>query len=79
MDKFHMEIRSKLSTMSPKRAILLIRGFDLPEEEERCLIECDVRRKSYTQVSELLHISPESVKRRRQRAFQKIADEMKEG
>ena len=74
MNDQHRAIRAILSAMAPRRAVACIQAFELPEDEERCLIECDVRRKSYAQVSELLHISPETVKRRRHRAYQKISD-----
>lgn len=60
--------------MSPKRAISYIQAFDLPPEEERFLVECDVRRKNYTQVAQEYNTSPEVIKRRRQRAYMKIAD-----
>lgn len=36
----------------------------------------DVRQLSYTQISEICHSSPETIKRRRQRAYAKIADEL---
>ena len=51
-----------------------IRSFELPEEEAESLIQCDVRRLSYIQAAEKLHISPEALKKRRRRAFSKIAD-----
>lgn len=76
MDSKHKAIRALLSTMAPKRALSYIRSFDLPEEEERYLIERDVRGKSYAQISLEFHISPESIKRRRQRAYRKIADQL---
>lgn len=79
MDESHRKLRKRLSIMSPKRAILFIREFDLPEDEERCLIECDVRGKSCIQVSDLLHISPEGVKRRKRKAYQKMTDGIEEG
>ena len=41
-----------------------------------CLVECDVYGKSYAQVSEQMHVSPEYVKKHRRRAFAKIADEI---
>lgn len=74
MDSTHRAIRTKLATMAPKRAVAYIQSFELPEEEAACLIECDVRRRSYVQAGERLHLSPESIKKRRRRAFAKIAD-----
>lgn len=65
-----------LGNMAPKRAIAYIKAQELPEDEEQCLIQCDVRKRSYAQVSALLHLSPEAVKRKRRAAFLKLADAM---
>lgn len=62
--------------MSPKRAISYIQSFELPTEEELFLVECDVRGKSYVQAADDNHTTPEVIKRRRQRAYAKIADEI---
>lgn len=62
--------------MAPKRAISYIKAFELPEEEEACLIERDVRKRSYIQISEAMNMSPETVKKRRHNAFAKIADQL---
>ena len=62
--------------MSPRRAIEYIQSFGLPAEEELFLLECDVRGKSYTQAADDNHTTPEVIKRRRQRAYAKIADEL---
>ena len=78
MDSQHKRIRAELSAMAPKRAVAYILSFDLPADEAACLIECDVRRKSYAQVCESLHLSPEAVNRCRRRADQKIADGQRE-
>lgn len=40
--------------MAPKRAVAYILSFELPADEAACIIECDVRRKSYAQVCEAL-------------------------
>lgn len=74
MDAQHREIRRRLSEMAPRRAVEYIRSFELPEEEEACLIQCDVRGRSYAQVCAQLHISPEAVKKRRRKAYAKLAD-----
>lgn len=74
MDTLHRALRAQLSAMAPARAIAYIKSFDLPPDETACLIECDVRRRSYVQVCETLHLSPEAVKRARRRAYTKIAD-----
>lgn len=76
MDGQHKAIRALLSTMAPKRAISYIQSFELPDEEERYLIECDVRDKSYAQVAAEFHTTPEVIKRRRKRAYGKIADQL---
>lgn len=65
-----------LSSMSPKRAVGYIKAFGLQADEETTLIECDVHGKSCVQVGQLLHVSPETVKRYRQKAYRKIADEI---
>lgn len=75
MDSRHRELRAQLSSMAPARAIAYIMSFDLPPDESACLIECDVRGRSYVQVCERLHLSPEAVKRARRRAYGKIAGE----
>ena len=76
MDKQHRAIRAQLSSMAPRRAVAYIRSFELQPDEMACLVECDVYGKSYAQVSEQMHVSPEYVKKRRRRAFAKIADEI---
>nr|UWF99137.1 MAG: Protein of unknown function (DUF2802) [Bacteriophage sp.] len=74
MDNSRKAVRYYISNMAPKRALEFVQSFDLPEDEESCIILCDIRRKSYIQVSNALHVSPESVKRNRRRAFSKIVD-----
>lgn len=76
MDSQHRAIRARISTMAPRRAEAYIRSFELPEEEAESLIQCDVRCLSYIQAAEQLHISPEALKKRRRRAFAKIADDI---
>nr|DAE35163.1 MAG TPA: ECF sigma factor [Caudoviricetes sp.] len=74
MDSQHKRIRAELSAMAPRRAVEYILSFELPQDEAACIIECDVRRRSYAQVCEALHLSPEAVNRCRRRAYKKIAD-----
>lgn len=76
MDSQHRAIRAHISSMAPRRAEAYIRSFELPEEETESLIQCDVRGLSYIQAAERLHISPEALKKRRRRAFAKIADDI---
>lgn len=76
MNSQHRAIRSLLSSMSPNRASEYIRSFALRPEEELYLLECDVRGKSYVEAAEDNHTTPEVIKRRRQRAYAKISDEL---
>ena len=76
MNSQHKAIRSLLTTMAPRRAIEYIRSFELPEEEELFLIECDVRRKSYVKVADDNHTTPEVIKRRKNSAYSHIADQI---
>ena len=63
-----------IAGMAPNRAVEFVRSFDLPEEEAQSLILCDVRQRSYVQASDILHLSPESIKRKRRKALDKIVD-----
>lgn len=76
MNSQHRAIRALLSSMSPRRAVDYIQSFQLRPDEESVLIECDVRGLSYVQAADKLHLTPEVIKRRRQRAYSKIADEI---
>jgi DNA-directed RNA polymerase specialized sigma24 family protein len=72
----HRAIRALLQSMSPRRAVGYIQSFQLPDEEEQALIECDVRGKSCVQAADGLCTTPDTIKRRRQRAYRKMADAM---
>lgn len=72
----HKRIRTLLQVMSPRRAEAYIMAFQLRPEEEAVLIECDVRGLSYIQAGDKLHMSPDVIKRRKQAAYRKIADEI---
>lgn len=74
MNPQHKEIRSFLSEMAPRRAKEYIRAFELPQDEENFLIACDVQNKTHIQTAMEYHVSPETVKKKRQRAYMKIAD-----
>ena len=74
MNAQHKAIRALLTTMAPKRATDYIKSFELPEEEELFLLECDVRRKSYVKAADDNHTTPEVVKRRKMSAYAHIAD-----
>lgn len=73
MDQRSRDLRAKLRSMAPAVSIPYIKSFQLPEEEERVLIECDARGRSVTQVAQAMRLSPETVSRRRRRALRKIA------
>lgn len=73
MDRQRKAVRGYIAGMAPSRAIEFVRSFDLPEEAQS-LILCDVRQKSYVQASDILHLSPESIKRKRRKALDKIID-----
>ena len=77
MKQEHREIRAMLHGMAPKRAIAWIQSFELPPHETLCLRECDVRGKSCVETAFSLHVSPETVKKYRRRAYGKIEDGMK--
>jgi DNA-directed RNA polymerase specialized sigma24 family protein len=74
MDGQRRAIRTLLTSMAPTRATAYIKSFELPAEEEFCIIEVDVKKKSYQEVCFLLHVSPETVKKRRKDGYRKIAD-----
>ena len=72
MNTAHKAIRTVLTDWPPDLAKKFVRSMHLPAEEELCIIACDVEKKSYTQISLSEHISPETVKKRRQRGYDKI-------
>lgn len=77
MNSQHKAIRANLTSMAPKRAIDYIRAFELPEDEERYLIDCDVRNKSYVQVAMEYNVSLGLIKKKRNKAYTKISDAIK--
>lgn len=79
MDAQRRALRGLVSAMAPCRAVAYIRAFELPEEEETCIVEIDVRGRSCQQVAQLLHVCPEVVKRRRRRAYGKMLDAIEKG
>lgn len=76
MNSQHKAIRAMLQSMSPRRAKELIKSLQLRPLEESVLVECDVNGLSYVQVSHKLHLSTDEIKRHKQRAYAKIADEL---
>lgn len=73
MDDRTLAVRAMLRAMAPAASIPYIKGFQLPEEEELVLIECDARGKSVQQVAQAMCLSPETVWRRRRADLAKIA------
>ena len=76
MNATHREIRAKLRSMSPQRAIDYVSALELPGDEAFCVIECDVRRKSCVQVAARLYVSVDGLYKIRRRAYDKIADSL---
>jgi FixJ family two-component response regulator len=74
MDGQRRAIRAILTGMAPTRATAYIKSFELPGEEEYCIIEIDVRKRTYQDVCFALNVSPETVKKRRKDGYKKIAD-----
>lgn len=78
MNSQHRAIRALLQSMAPRRAIDYIQSFDLPELEEKVLIECDVRRRSYASLCSAGY-SEKVIKDAKRRAYAKIADAINNG
>lgn len=76
MDVTHMAVRNALAELGTAAKLDLIRSFCLPPDEERCLIDREVKGKSVQQIADALSLSPETVKRRRKRALTQIAREL---
>ena len=73
MDDRTLAVRTLRRSMCPAASIPYIRSFQLPEEEELVLIECDARGKSVQQVAQSMNLSPETVWRRRRAALLKLS------
>lgn len=78
MDSQHRAIRALLQSMAPKRAIEYVRSFELPELEEKLLIECDVRKRSYASLY-CAGYSEKVIKDAKRRAYAKIEDAINNG
>lgn len=77
MNTTHREIRAKLRSMSPQRAIDYVSALELPGDEAFCIIECDIKQRSRQQVAGKLFASVEHVKKCRRNGYRKIADHIK--
>lgn len=76
MHEHRKAIRALITSMSPRRAKDFIESFGLQKEEQDILIACDVKGMSYQQVADKYHISHEAIKKRKQTAYSKMADEI---
>lgn len=74
MNSQHKAVRALLGGMAPKRAVLYVRSFELPEDEAFCIINCDIRKKSCVQTAMEINLSPDTVKKKRRSAYSKISD-----
>lgn len=74
VQRSYREIRARLSTMAPRRAVAWIRSIELTPEEERAVIDIDVRRRSRAQVAWELCVSVDGLSKIRRRAYGKILD-----
>lgn len=72
MNEHHRALRQKLQKMPPKQAAAYVQEFDLPPQEQFCIIECDVKRRSCVEVGQHLYVSPETVWRRRKDGYAKM-------
>lgn len=77
MDTERKALRNLISSMAPKRATAFVQSFQLPLEEEECLLLCLVRKHSCVQVGDRLCLSPETVRRRKQSGLDKILNGLK--
>lgn len=73
MDAASRAVRSMLRSMAPVQSIPYIQSFQLPEDEELVLIQCECRRRSVQEVALTHSMSVETVKRRRRSALRKIS------
>lgn len=75
MDEKTRSIRIMLSNMAPAKAVGFIKAFELPEEEENCLIDgIGVRGESDVAISQKYGMSPETVRRKRRAALIRISN-----
>ena len=76
-----MEIKAKalreaIKDLTPGKSVPVIQSFGLTPEEEKYIIEGDVNRKSVVQIAMENNVSPETVKRRREKAYARILLEL---
>lgn len=76
MDAKCAAVRHVLSHADPITAVKIVKTFDLPSEEEECIILRDIKRWSVQQIAMRLCTSPETVKRRRRSGYLKMVDSL---
>jgi DNA-directed RNA polymerase specialized sigma24 family protein len=74
MNRQHKIIRALLREMAPVRAIAIVKACQLPALEEACVIKCDVEQLSCVEAAWKLNVTEDTVKKRRKKAYIKIAD-----
>lgn len=72
MDDSTRAVRAMLRNMAPVRSIPYIQSFRLHPEEELVLIRSECQGRSLQQIAQELHLSVESVTRRRRSALRKL-------
>lgn len=76
MDIKAKALREALRDMTPAKSIPVVKSFQLTKDQERSIIDVDIRRKSITQSAMENHASPEAVKKSRERGFYRMLLEL---
>ena len=76
-----MEIKAKalreaIKDLTPGKSVPVIQSFGLTQDEEKYIIQADVERKSVVQIAMENNVSPEVVKRRREKAYARMILEL---
>ena len=69
-------VREVLGRVTSEKAVAYIRSFNLRLDEETALIDREVKHKSVQQIVMEQNVCPETVKRWRRSALNRIADEL---
>ena len=77
MDAKCAAVRHVLSHADPITAVKIVKTFDLPSEEEECIIMHDIKGKSVQQLAFDLCTSTETIKRRRRSGYLKMVDALR--
>lgn len=72
MDDCTKEIRNLIRQKPPLQMVRFVKSFGLTLEEEECILLLEVKGKSILQISNQLHCSEQTVRRRRKSGFNKI-------